>query len=155
MRVLEALVRSAAGVVRALGVPALAVAIVLALFEGIGAAELGGRTWLVPAVFVALAVVHEWGHVLAAGAAGARIEGVARSGSGIYVRYRGIGDRGHRAVVLAGPTAAVLGAVVLLAVLGLTLVTVSALVIAAGHVVSLAVPVGDGAELRRAMSAGS
>jgi hypothetical protein len=155
MRMLEALVRSAAGVVGALGVPALAVTIVLAVFEGLGIAELGGRIWLVPTVFVALAVVHEWGHVLAAGAAGARIEGVARSGSGVYVRYRGVSDRGHRAVVVAGPAAAVVGAGVLVALLGLSLVTVSAVVIAAGHVLSLAVPVGDGAELRRAMSAGS
>jgi hypothetical protein len=142
-----------AAVARSIGLPCTALAAVFLAAGLAGGHDLGATLWLAPLVFLALGVVHELGHVTAIHLLGGRVLSVGSAGRRhVHVRHGALSRPRDALCVAAGPVAplcvlAVLVAVALVAAVpGAVLAPVA--VVAVGHLCSLVVPVGDGAQLR-------
>ncbi len=136
-------------VLRSIGIPSVGLAVVVAVLEATGAMVLGGVVWTFPLIFLFLGIVHEVGHVVCMHAVGNPLEVVRFAGSRQVELVYGSGGRARDvACVVAGPAAPAVLAVGAILLRQDALPVLALDVMGIGHLLTLAVPIGDGAQLR-------
>lgn len=137
-------------VLRSIGAWSIGLSGLLAVGEATGMVELGESIWQAPLLFLVVAVAHELGHLIAIVALGGKIEAVGTVGQvAVGITHYSLGRTADVICVCGGPVlAAVVGSSIAVAAWPSANAFLVAM-IGLGHLISLVVPVGDGAQLRR------